>query len=281
MTAVAPPQCDSLATTIGQLSLALALTWFLVSGGSARAQGQSGAPPSAETPEHHAEPDNGTDPTRVRRSLTVDFKHFDLRDGFTSDSFEAIYAQPLGNRTSLTATVPFPSVDSGGDEAIGFGDAELVLTHIPVITRQYGIVFKAGASFDTASRPELGTGQTVLEGTAIYARFLKGGAILAPSLEYDYGVDRDPGRARVNQLTFDLYYVPRLKNRAWYMTLDPFANFDFANDRQSGGLTVTLGHVIGPAFGGRLQAYVKPGVFIGGDRSSNWGIETGIKLLGF
>jgi hypothetical protein len=92
--------------------------------------------------------------------------------------------------------VPFPSVDTAGNASMGFGDVELLLTHIPVITRQYGIVVKAGATFDTASRPELGTGNTVLEGTAIYARFLKGGAILAPSLEYDYGVERDPGPRR-------------------------------------------------------------------------------------
>jgi hypothetical protein len=255
-----------------------ALSCLAALAAQAHAQDQ---PAAQQAPEHHAEPDNGTDPTRVRRSLTADFKHFDLRGGFTSDTLEAVYAEPLGSHTSLTATVPFPSVDTAGNAAMGFGDVELLLTNIPVVTRQYGIVVKAGATFDTASRPELGTGNTVLEGTAIYARFLKGGAILAPSLEYDYGVERDAGRSRVNQLTFDLYYVPHLKNRAWYMTLDPFVNLDFTADRQSGGLTVTLGRVIGPALGGRLQAYVKPGVFIGSDRSSNWGIETGIKLLGF
>lgn len=247
----------------------------------AYAQGQPDAQLVTEVPDHHAEPDNGTDPTRVRRSLTVDFEHVDLRGGFTSDTFEFVYVQPLGSHTSLTATVPFPSVDVAGDAAMGFGDVELVLTHIPVVTRQYGIVVKAGFTFDTASRPELGAGNTVLEVTAIYARFLPGGSIFAPSLEYDYGIERDSGRARVNQLTLDLYYVPRLRDRNWYMTLDPFVNANFTSDEVSGGLSVTLGRVLGPALGGRLQAYVKPTVFVGSDRGANWGVEAGIKLLGF
>ncbi len=234
-----------------------------------------------DTPEHHAEPDNGTDPTRVRRSLTVDFEHLELRQGFTSDTLEAVWSEPLGPRTAVNLTLAMPSVDVAGDSSFGFGDVELQLTHIPVVTRTYGIVVKGEIAFDTASRPELGTGNTVLEATAIYARFLKGGAILAPSLEYDYGIERDAGRARVNQATLDLYYVPRLKNRAYYMTVDPFVNANFTTDEVSGGLLVTLGRVIGPALGGTLQAYAKPGVYLGTDRGANWGIEVGLKLLGF
>ena len=65
--------------------------------------------------------------------------------------------------------MPFPSVDTAGNAAMGFGDVELLLTHIPVVTRHYGIVVKAGATFDTASRPELGTGQTVLEDVLVAA----------------------------------------------------------------------------------------------------------------
>jgi hypothetical protein len=264
---------------------------FAVLACAAPALGQDEPPPATEssppasipgtTPEAHAEPDNGTDPTRIRRQATMLFQHFDLRQGFTSDTLELIYVQPLGGHTSLSATVPFPSVDTAGDDSFGFGDFELELTHIPVVTRHYGIVLKADVTFDTASRPELGNGQTVLQGTFIFARFLRGGAIFAPSFEARYGVDRDPGRTRVNSLTVDFYYVPRLANRNYYMTVDPFLAFDWERDTQSGGLTMTLGRVIGPAFGGRLQAYVKPGVFVGSDRSSNWGIEVGIKLLGF
>lgn len=245
---------------------------------------ESAAAQDLRTPPGHpspAEPDNGTDPTRVRRSATVDFEHIDLRGGFTSDTIEFVYSQPLAAHAAVQVTVPLPSVDTAGNDKIGFGDVELLFTHIPVVTRKYGIVLKAGATFDTASRPELGAGQTVLEATFIYARFLRGGAIFAPSFEFDYGVNRDPGRSRTKQLTVDFYYVPKFKNSAYYMTVDPFVNFDFEAGKQSGGLSITLGRVLGPAFGGRAQAYVKPSVFVGADRGANWGVETGIKLLGF
>lgn len=229
----------------------------------------------------HNEADNGTDPTRVRRYLTLNFEHTDLRGGFTSDAFELDFSQPIGDHSSVTMTVNGPSVDVAGDRTIGFGDTELVFTHIPVVTHSHGVVLKAGVILDTASRPELGTGNTVLEGTFIYAWFLKGGHIFAPSFEYNYGIERDRGRERVNSLTADFYYVPKLKNRTLYMTVDPFVTFDFENQKHFAGLSVTLGRVLGPAFGGRMQAYMKPSGFVGKDRGANWALEGGLKLVGF
>lgn len=229
----------------------------------------------------HNEPDNGTDPTRVRRSVTASFEHTDLRGGFDSDAFELDFSQPIGSHSSITLTANAPGVDVAGDTSIGLGDTEVVLTHIPVVTHRNGIVFKLGVIFDTASRPELGSGNTVLEGTFIHAWFLEGGHIFAPSFEYNVGVERDPGRARVNQLTTDFYFVPRLKDRRYYMTVDPFVTVDFTAEEHFAGLSLTLGRVLAPLLGGRLQAYAKPSLFVGQDRGANWGVETGLKLVGF
>lgn len=229
----------------------------------------------------HNESDNGTDPTRVRRSLTLSFEHTDLRGGFTSDAFEVDFSQPIASHSSITVTLNAPSVDVAGEKSIGFGDTELVVTHIPVVTHTHGVVLKAGVILDTASRPELGSGNTVLEGTFIYAWFLKGGHIFAPSFEYNYGLDPDRGRSRVNSLTADFYYVPRLKDKRLYATLDPFVTFDFEDSRHFAGVAVTLGRVLAPLLGGRLQAYAKPSIFVGKDRSANWAMEGGLKLIGF
>lgn len=229
----------------------------------------------------HNEADNGTDPTRVRRYLTLNFEHTDLRGGFTSDAFELDFSQPVGSHSSVTITLNAPSVDVAGNKSIGRGDTEIVFTHIPVVTHTHGVVLKAGVIFDTASRPELGSGNTVLEGTFVYAWFLKGGHIFAPSFEYNYGVERDIGRERVNSLTADFYFVPRLKDRKLYMTVDPFLTFNFENEQHFAGVSVTLGRQIAPLFGGRLQAYIKPSAFVGQDRSADWGMETGLKVIGF
>jgi hypothetical protein len=53
------------------------------------------------------------------------------------------------------------------------------------------------------------------------------------------------------------------------------------NDAEFASVAVTIGRVIGPAFGGSSQVYVKPGVFLGGERSADWGIEIGYKVIGF
>ena len=252
----------------------------------ALAQGQSHTeqahPDIAAQEDHpHNEVDNGTDPTRVRRSLTLIFEHTDLRQGFNSDAFELDFSQPIGPHTSITATLNAPSIDVAGNKEIGLGDTEFVLTHIAAVNRRRGVVFKAGIIMDTASRPELGTGNIVLEGTFIYAWFLKGGHIFAPSFEYNAGIDRDRGRDHVNTLTTDFYFVPKLKDPRTYMTIDPFIGLDFEQEKQFAGLSVTLGRVIGKALGGNLQVYGKPSVFVGKDRGANWGFETGLKLIGF
>ena len=125
--------------------------------GQSQSHTEEAHPDIAAHEEHpHNEVDNGTDPTRVRRSLTLSFEHTDLRAGFTSDAFELDFSQPIDPHTSITATLNAPSVDVAGDNDIGFGDTEIVVTHIAAVNRHRGIVFKAGVIFDTASRPELG-----------------------------------------------------------------------------------------------------------------------------
>jgi hypothetical protein len=65
------------------------------------------------------------------------------------------------------------------------------------------------------------------------------------------------------------------------VTFDPSLNFDWENDKRFAGLAVTMGRVTGPAFGGNGILFVKPSVFVGGDRPSSWGVEVGFKVLGF
>ena len=41
------------------------------------------------------------------------------------------------------------------------------------------------------------------------------------------------------------------------------------------------GRVVGKAFGGNAIVFIKPSVFVGGDRPGSWGLEVGYKVLGF
>lgn len=149
------------------------------------------------------------------------------------------------------------------------------------MTRQYGIVLSGKMIFDTADEVEHGTGKDVFEGTVIYAMFLKGGAIFAPSIVQSNSVSGDNNRSDINTKTVDFYYVPRLKDHRIYMRTDPSINSNWETNDEFLGLAVTIGRMLGPAFGGNGQTYAKPSVFAGNERPADWGIEIGYKIKGF
>ena len=225
---------------------------------------------------------NGTDPTRPARFVTLAYENLELTNGFTSRRFEFRFNQPIGEgRSAVQLTVPVTSVDVLGDDGFGLGDIGLRYTNVAVVTPQYGLVFQLEAELPTADRDELGTGHVVLKPTVIYARFLKNGAILAPSLLHTFNVGGPDSRADVNLTTFDLYYVPKLANPKVYMTLDPALNYDWEAEKVYGAFALTLGYRTGPAFGGNGQVFVKPSLTVGQNRPVDWGLEIGFQVLNF
>jgi len=234
---------------------------------------------SAANAAEEKQPDNGTDPTKQTQAVTVAYEHIALRDGFYRGTFKPSYKLPLGPHSSVTLLVPIVRTDTAGNEDYDLGDASLKLSYVYKLTRDHGIVLQGEVVFDTAGRPELGGNATVLKGTVIYAKFLQGGAIFAPTLGLNEGFGPD-GRT-VRSLVADFYYVPKLSDPRYYVTFDPALTADVENDAEFASVAVTIGRVIGPAFGGSSQVYVKPGVFLGGERSADWGIEIGYKVIGF
>jgi hypothetical protein len=115
----------------------------------------------------------------------------------------------------------------------------------------------------------------------VYARFLSGGAIFAPTLEHSLSVGGSRSRADINATVVDFYFVPKLARSDLFLTLDPSATFDWENDQQFLGLAVTLGARVGELFGGSVQVSVKPSAAIGADRPADWGVEVALKVIGF
>jgi hypothetical protein len=226
---------------------------------------------------------NGTDPTKLTTIAQPTYEYLDLLGGFESGVLRLNYTQPFGEKSdySLRLRVPVQMNDVLGNAGHDLGDASVMLTHVFGLTRTHGWVVQGEAVFDTAARPELGTGKNVLKGTLIYARFLPTGAIFAPAVVQSNSVSGQARRADVNTTTFDFYYVPKLADPRNLITVDPAVNFDWENDKEFLSLAVTYGRVTGPAFGGIGIVTVKPTLFAGGDRPADWGIEIGYKLLGF
>lgn len=228
-------------------------------------------------------PDNGTDPTRFSSAASVQWEHIDLKGGFAAETLNFTYWQPLGEKKNYNLRVRLPVVrnDALGRGGYDMGDFALRLNHVYSVTKKDAIVLSAELVFDTAQRPELGTGKHVFKPNVTYAMFLEGGAIFAPAFVHSISIGGDSNRTRVNATVFDFYYVPKLADPKNFMTVDPALSFDWKGKKQFASLAVTLGRGIGPAFGGNSQVFIKPTVFVGGDRPGKWGVELGYKVIGF
>lgn len=229
-----------------------------------------------------SEPNNGTDPTRLASSAALVYEYNDIAPDFSRQALRFDLILPFGGKSdySVRLRVPVVSLDIAGNDAFDLGDVQLQLTHVFGLTRQRGLVAQGELVFDTAQRPELGTGRHVFKGTFIYARFLPRG-IFAPAVVHSIDVGGDGDRAGVDSTTFDFYYVPRLADPRTFVTLDPALTVDWENDKEFASFAATIGRSVGPAFGGVAQVFVKPSVFGGSDRPGDWAIEMGFKVLGF
>lgn len=160
----------------------------------------------------------------------------------------------------------------------GFGDASLRVTHLLDVNHSRGLVLQGEVFADTAERRELGYGTTVFKGTMIYAKFLEGGAIFAPALNHAQSIS---GYRQVREITADFYYVPKLPNPAWYMTIDPAIVRNWETEATYASLAVTTGLAVGKIAGGLAQVYVKPSILAGADRPADWSVEVGFRVIGF
>lgn len=230
----------------------------------------------------HRSENNGTDPTRVSRTVQVKYEYLALRDGFTSSTLRLLYTQPLGSGFSAVFKLPVTRVDVFGNDGAGLGDVSVQVGMVFGLPREGGNVVQAEVFFDTATRPELGAGNSVLKATYIRAFFLQSGAILAPSFVQSVSLLGGGDRPKVNLSTVDLYYVPKMADPRNLVTFDPNVNYNWQNGNRFASLAVTLGRNIGPSpFGGNQFVLVKPAILVGSDRPNKWGLELTYRVIGF
>lgn len=243
-------------------------------------------PAVAQDPTHTPAPakeNNGTDPTQFTKSAETTFEHLDLRNGFWAETWVFAANFPIGEkkRTNFRVRVPLEINDALGSNRLGLGDVSIKSNHVLKITPKYGLVVSGEMVFDTADRPEHGTGKTVFKGSFIYAKFLKNGAIFAPAVVHSTSFAGKDSRADINSTTIDFYYVPRLSNPKHFMTVDPAVTYNWESKKAYGALAVTFGQSIGKTFGGTGQIFVKPSILVGANRPANWGAQIGFKVLNF
>ena len=239
------------------------------------------ADPAHPGAEHRAA-DNGTDPTRVSRTVQLKYEHLALRDGFSSDTLKLWYTHPLGEGMSAVFKLPVTRVDVLGNHGAGLGDVSVQVGKVFGLTKEGGHVLQGEMIFETATRPELGGNQAVFKGTYIRAFFLQNGAIFAPSFLHNVGLWGMGAAPRVNLTTVDTYYVPKMADPRNLVTIDPNVSYNWNNHDLFGSLAVTYGRNLGKApFGGNQFVLVKPAAVFGNDRPNRWGLELTYKVIGF
>jgi hypothetical protein len=243
---------------------------------------------------------NGTNPTLLTTQAIVQYQYNRIDSDLNTGFLELQYVQPFGDGTrALRFTVPgsdspFNARPRLGDAAsaakaddrvgaeLRLGDISVTYIDVFYLTERNGAAFTFELFLDTAETEFAGYGQYAAETTFFYAWFLDNGAIFAPAWVQTFGLEggNDDG-VDVNVSTFDFYYVPKLANPKYYMTLDPAIIHDWETDDTFGSLQVTLGMLTGRAFDGDSQVFVKPGVMFGGDRPGDWSVQVGYKVLNF
>lgn len=237
---------------------------------------------AANAQEAQDTPNNGTDPTRLTTTAVLAYEYNDLQMDLSRHAPRVDLTIPFGDKKDYSVRLRVPVVrnDVVGNNNFGLGDVSLMGTHVFGLTPRRGMVVQGEFVFDSAERPELGSGRNVFKGTFIYARFLPKG-IFAPAWVQSIDLGGESDRSKVNMTTLDFYYVPKLPDPRFFMTIDPALNFDWEGDRQYPSLAVTAGREVGQAFGGTVQVYLKPTVLFGGERPGDWSMELGVKVLGF
>lgn len=213
---------------------------------------------------------NGTNPTSLASSACVQCKYSDLGWGFSNDVFEANFSGPFGpgRNKALSYTAPYASGPTSNSFLLG--DLSSTFTHLLDVDASRGYAYMAKLKLDTSDRPDLGAGQTVLEFSGFYAKFLKDGSMVAPALIHRAGVaDEDPGRSKVNTTTFDFHYAPKISPESMFVAFDPALISDWERDKGFASLTTTFGVPMGKAFDGDSQIFIKPQILITADRPAD------------
>lgn len=229
-----------------------------------------------------AEVNNGTNPTQLSTKAGIQYQYSAIDSDLWIGTWEAYVGVPIGAKKNMAIDLKVTYLNGPFEKGYDFGDLSLKFTHVLDVNKSRGIAYTAELFFDTANRSDLGNGQTVLEMSAFYAKFLDGGSIIAPAWVQTVGLEgKGTNGTRINTSTIDFYYVPKLPNPKIFMTFDPAVSYDWETDEGFASLQVTLGLLTGKAFGGDSQVFIKPGIYAGTNRPLDYSVQIGYKVLSF
>jgi len=167
----------------------------------------------------------------------------------------------------------------------GLGDMDFRIMTVPWLKGANGFAYGLEFFLNTATDPTLGSGTTALAPQVFYGRFFKGnplpiysgGGIFAPGLQWKFSVDEDEGREEINQIVIDLYFVSVTQSRKAWFFIDPQIIIDNENDTEFAVVDFQFGWMLSKSG----SVWITPAIGVGKDRPVDYGVEFGLKFIGF
>jgi hypothetical protein len=205
---------------------------------------------------------------KKRASIKVDlpFNATNTSIGFLSGGIDGpVGRPPLG-------VVP-------GDTKFGFGDLNLKLTYVPYFNKRLkvGLVTSVEFSFDTASKPVLGSGKNTIAPTLVVVTFPMKNTIFAPTYKQTNSYSGDAKRGNINQGAFDFYFVRLFAKGRVVVNIDPQLILNYETGKVSAAVETTFSFVLSQEKG--ITYYTTPGFPVGGNRPYDFTFKTGIKKI--
>jgi hypothetical protein len=174
---------------------------------------------------------------------------------------------------------------ASGVDVSGSGDTDFRVLTVPYLdmSKKFALAVGLETFLDTATEDALGSGTTSL-GPQVFAVFFKpfGGFfdLISPAYQHKFSVHEDHGRSDVEQGFIDLFALKMSKNKQSWFMLNPTFILDYENDRESMLIDFEFGTMLDKYLGTKgHSAYIRPGIGIGGDRSMDYSIEAGYKII--
>ncbi len=174
-------------------------------------------------------------------------------------------------------------VDEGG-----MGDTDFRFLTVPIMDapNRFALAIGFETFLNTASHDSLGSGTTSL-GPQVFAVFFKpfGGFfdLIAPAYQHKFSVREESGASDVEQGLIDVFALKMSKDKQSWFMINPTFILDYENNNELAVIDFEFGTMMNKLLSSEAykghSAYIRPGIGIGGDRSMDYSIEFGYKIV--
>ena len=174
-------------------------------------------------------------------------------------------------------------VDEGG-----MGDTDFRFLTVPIMDapNRFALAFGFETFLNTASHDSLGSGRTSL-GPQVFLGFFSpfNGFfdLIAPGYQHKFSVREESGVGDLEQGIIDLFCLKMSKDKQSWMMINPQFILDYENNTELAIIDFEFGTMMNKLLSSEAykghSAYIRPGIGVGGDRSMDYSIELGYKIV--